>query len=66
MSINLKIGFTDQQRYPHILTDPLLPNWFAGNLDHYSDAEATRGVSERVRDDAVRLVGWVSLLEAVN
>ncbi|KAK8383059.1 hypothetical protein O3P69_011523 [Scylla paramamosain] len=56
----------DSIRFPNIFTSATATmktrytpaDWSQSNLDHYSDAEATRGVSERVRDDAVRLVGF--------
>ncbi|XP_063606603.1 tektin-3 [Penaeus vannamei] len=56
----------DSVRFPNIFTSATATmktrytpaDWSQSNLNHYSDADSTRGVSERVRDDAVRLVGY--------
>ncbi|CAL4119921.1 unnamed protein product, partial [Meganyctiphanes norvegica] len=56
----------DSVRFPNIFTSATATmktrytpaDWSQSNLNNYSDADGTRGVSERVRDDTVRLVGY--------
>ncbi|XP_076061022.1 tektin-3-like [Oratosquilla oratoria] len=56
----------DSVRFPNIFTSATSTmqtrytpaDWAQNNMSNYSDADNTRGASERIRDDAVRLVGF--------